>query len=112
MILAYFFAGDNSRVCLRGSGGYCVGGAICLAHGVGICFPDKTELTHMLQTLNPALDPTVAPQATVGRCTCNANGGPDILLLVRSPTLLGGQAWTSQRHSAPIRTALPEAKRA
>src|SRR5438309_3036550 len=31
----------------------------------------------------------VAPQATVGRCTCNANGGPDILLLVRSPTLLG-----------------------
>src|SRR5262245_8238608 len=54
----------------------------------------------------------VAPQATVGRCTCNANGGPDILLLVRSPTLLGGQAWTPPRHSAPISTALPEAKRA
>src|SRR5262249_51149240 len=29
-----------------------------------------------------------------------------------TPTLLGGQAWTPQRHSAPIRTALPEAKQA
>ena len=47
-------------VCLRGSAGYCVGGAICLAHGVERYFPDTTELTHVLQTLNPTLDPTTA----------------------------------------------------
>ena len=50
------------RVCFRGSGGYCVGGAICLAHGLEIYFPDKTELTQVLQKLNPALDATTAYQ--------------------------------------------------
>src|SRR5262249_17648218 len=54
----------------------------------------------------------VAQHSTVVSYACNVNGGPDILLLVRSPTLLGGQAWTPRRHSAPISTALPEAKRA
>ena len=52
----------------------------------------------------------VALHSTVGRFACKQNRGPDILLLVRSPTLLGGQAWTPQQYSAPIRTVLPEAK--
>src|SRR6266571_4681861 len=56
------------------------------------------------------LKKVVAPQLTVVGCPCNANGGPAILLLVRSPTLLGGQAWTPQRHSAPIWGVPPEAK--
>src|SRR2546430_9927981 len=43
----------------------------------------------------------VAPHATVVRGTCKHNGGPDILLLVRSPTRRGGQAWTPPRHVAP-----------
>src|SRR5262249_47601668 len=54
----------------------------------------------------------VAQHSTVVSYACNVNGGPDILLLVRSPTLPGGQAWTPRRHSAPISTALPEVKRA
>src|SRR4029453_10682778 len=54
----------------------------------------------------------VPQHSTVVSYACNVNGGPDILLLVRCPTLLGGQAWTPRQHSAPIRTALPEAKRA
>src|ERR671922_1608809 len=33
---------------------------------------------------------TVAPHLTVVWFACNENGGPGILLLVRSPTLLGG----------------------
>ena len=52
----------------------------------------------------------VAPQLTVVRWPCDTNGGPAILLQVRSPTLLGGQAWTPQRHSAPIWRVPPEAK--
>ena len=44
----------------------------------------------------------VAPQLPVVRWPCDPNGGPVILLQVRSPTLLGGQAWTPQRHAAPI----------
>ena len=62
MILAYFFAGDNSRVCLRGSGGYCVGGAICLAHGLEMYFPNEMDLRQVLQQVNPALDTTTACQ--------------------------------------------------
>ena len=48
------------------------------------------ELQHYLRVrTNP-----VAPYLTVVRYPCNANGGPDMVLLVRSPTILGGQAWT------------------
>ena len=50
------------RVCLRGTQGYCVGGAICLAHGLDIYFPNNAELERVLQKLNPALDPTTACQ--------------------------------------------------
>src|SRR5262249_32838269 len=36
----------------------------------------------------------VALLLTVVKFACKANRGPDILLWVRSPTLLGGQSWT------------------
>src|SRR5712691_10550783 len=52
----------------------------------------------------------VAPHATVGRGTCKHNVGPDILLLVRSPTILGGQSWTPPRHFAPTWRVRLEAK--
>src|SRR5712691_10864747 len=54
----------------------------------------------------------VAPHATVIRRTCKHNGGPDILLLVRSPTLPGGQSWTPPQHSARTWRVPPEAKAA
>src|SRR5712691_8430655 len=54
----------------------------------------------------------VAPHATVVRGTCKHNGGPDILLLVRSPTILGGQSWTPPLYSARIWCAPPEDKQA
>jgi hypothetical protein len=53
------------RVCLRGSQGYCVGGAICLAHGLDMHFPDNADLARVLQKLNPALDMTTA-------CRCSS----------------------------------------
>ena len=48
------------RVCLRGSRGYCVGGAICLAHGLELYFPNNEDLARVVQQLNPALDATAA----------------------------------------------------
>jgi hypothetical protein len=50
------------RICFRGSQGYCVGGAICLAHGLEMYFPDETYLEQVLHKLNPALDTTTAHQ--------------------------------------------------
>ena len=50
------------RVFFGNGRGYCVGGAICLAHGVERYFPDQTELTRLLQRLNPALDMITACQ--------------------------------------------------
>jgi len=47
-------------MCVRGSQGYCVGGAICLAHGVEMYFPNNENLARVLQMLNPALDATAA----------------------------------------------------
>src|SRR5215472_11993743 len=61
-------------------------------------------------TLARGVTPAVAPHLIVVWSACNENGGPDILLLVRSPTLLGGQAWTPQQHSARIWRAQPEDK--
>ena len=62
------------RVCLRGSLRYCVGGAICLAHGVEIYCPDKTELTQMLQKLKPTLDATTDYQYASLIMACNDRG--------------------------------------
>ena len=50
------------RVCIRGSLGYCIGGAICLAHGLEMYFPNETYLEQVLQKLNPALDTITACQ--------------------------------------------------
>src|SRR3989442_2382982 len=56
----------------------------------------------------------VAPQLTVVRLACNANGGPDILLIgtLFSKASRRESAWTPQPHSAPIWRAPPEAKQA
>src|SRR5438034_11143686 len=54
----------------------------------------------------------VALHLTVVKLTCNENGGPSILLLACFHTKPGGPPWTPQPHSAPMGTALPEAKRA
>jgi hypothetical protein len=74
----------------------------------------RTELRSVFEKYGKIPDEVlqVAPHVTVVRYACNANGGPDILLLVRSPTLLGGASWTPPRHSVPIGLALPEGKRA
>ena len=55
-------------------------------------------------------DTEVALHLTVVKLTCNKNGGPDILLLACFHTKPGGPSWTPQLHSAPMRTAMPEAK--
>jgi len=52
----------------------------------------------------------VALHVTVVKCPCDANGGPDLLLWVRAPTLLRGHSWTPQHHSAPLGPVLPEAQ--
>src|SRR5215475_12761595 len=52
----------------------------------------------------------VALHLTVVDLTCNKNGGPDILLLACFYTKPGGPSWTPQPYSAPMSTALPEAK--
>src|SRR5262249_61602360 len=52
----------------------------------------------------------VALHLTVVKLTCNKNGGPDILLLACFHTQPGGPSWTLQPYSAPMSTALPEAK--
>jgi hypothetical protein len=46
----------------------------------------------------------VAPQLTVVRLACIANGGPDILLIgmLSSKARRGESVWTPQPHSAPI----------
>ena len=53
---------------------------------------------------------SVAPHATVGRCTCHRNGGPDILLLGMLPSNArrGEAAWTPLAYSAPTWPALPK----
>src|SRR4029453_3873732 len=43
--------------------------------------------------LLPPTNPVVALHVPVVRYSGHANGGPDLLLVVRSPTRRGGQAW-------------------
>ena len=54
----------------------------------------------------------VALHLTVVRCTCNKNGGPDLLLLGMLPSNArrGEPSWTPLSYSAPPWHVLPEAR--
>ena len=49
------------------------------------------QIMELLPFVELGMDALVAPHLTVVWFACNENGGPGILLLVRSPTLLGGR---------------------